>query len=81
VELSVDIADNSYWGRDVDDIGLSHKHFLCLFANLAQQRLAQKLLIPQSVDARIEVEGCHPCACRWLVVVMKVVMMMMMKQS
>lgn len=70
VELSVNVADDSHWRRDVDDVGFAHEHFLRLFADFSQQRLSKQLLVLEAFDASIEIEWRHwarTCTCGMVV--------------
>jgi hypothetical protein len=53
----MDVTDDSDRRRDVDDVALEHKHLLCLFAYLAQERLVQELFAQELLDTCVEVES------------------------
>lgn len=60
MELPVNVADDSNRRRDMDNIALAHQYFFGFLADLADQSLAEKLFVAKTIDARIEVERCHP---------------------
>ncbi len=59
VELAVDVADNGHRGPDVNDIAFSHQELLRLGADRLDDRLGEKLLLVEPLDALIEIDrGC-----------------------
>lgn len=64
-ELAVDISYDSDGRADVDDVGFAHKKLFCLGADGFDDRLGKQLLVVQTRDALVEIDGrwgqkCEP---------------------
>lgn len=55
----MDVADDGDGSSDMDNVGLAHEDLLSLFADLAQEGLAEQTLLKKLGDAVVDVEHDH----------------------
>lgn len=65
----MDIADDGYWGFDMDNIGLPHEELFCFGAYRLDDRLGEEFLLVKTGDTFVEVDG--GCKTRRSVVVVE----------
>lgn len=57
--LPVNVSYDRYRRTDVHDVAFRHEQLFCPLANLLQDAFRQQLLLVESFETRIEVEGHH----------------------